>query len=528
MVEEKFTILNETTLECLNECDELSIVKKFMNSGIRVLGADFGFVWLNSAVSTELELVYKSPGVTFTPHSPRKGGRNYTAIKSRKPNFVVETKKTLDAHYVSRHIKSFVIIPLVYKEAVYGSMVFCFKSPESFPLEKKILSSFIGNSVAQTITINRLIVSERDARISSEAKKAHYRALIEHSYEIITHVDKNGTVLYVSPSVKKILGLEIFEVLGRKINEFTYDSEGKKINYFQKILRNQNLNSVVEFCYKDKKDGSLLFLESTSSAMPGEVKGIVMNIRDVTERKKLEQAKETKRQLEEEQFKIQSIADATHELRTPVAIIKGNVDLVLQSKHKSLRGPLDALKAIDVEVEHLSGILSDLSLITSKKQETKKRLISNKIQIKELVTKVSARFKSFASKKNISIAISKIPEVNITGDRVYLEMMLANLIKNSIIYGNQNGHTKITVKKLKDEVVMRVIDDGLGIAKEDLPHIFERFYRADKSHSSDGNSTGLGLSIVKWVVEAHGGEVVAKKMPKKGTLFEVKLPLKKI
>ena len=102
--------------------------------------------------------------------------------------------------------------------------------------------------------------------------------------------------------------------------------------------------------------------------------------------------------------------------------------------------------------------------------------------------------------------------------------MLANLIKNSITYGNTNGHTRISASAARKKIEICIQDDGIGIPIEDAPHIFERFYRADKSHKSDGESTGLGLAIVKWVAEIHGGSVTVKKLPQ-GTLFKVTLPV---
>jgi signal transduction histidine kinase len=114
----------------------------------------------------------------------------------------------------------------------------------------------------------------------------------------------------------------------------------------------------------------------------------------------------------------------------------------------------------------------------------------------------------------------------IIGDKDSLEKMLVNLINNSIIYGNNNGHTEIELRKSKSYINIDVIDDGIGISKEDTPHVFERFYRADKSHNSAGNRSGLGLAIVKWTAEVHGGEVVVKSNKNQGSTFTVTLPIK--
>ena len=125
------------------------------------------------------------------------------------------------------------------------------------------------------------------------------------------------------------------------------------------------------------------------------------------------------------------------------------------------------------------------------------------------------------------VKIDKVmTNVIILGDKGYLEKMLVNLVKNSIIYGNKNGRTVINAKKVGDRITINVVDNGIGISDADLPHVFERFYRADKYYSSDGKSIGLGLAIVKWIAEIHGGIVDVKQLPK-GSVFGVTLPLNK-
>jgi signal transduction histidine kinase len=276
----------------------------------------------------------------------------------------------------------------------------------------------------------------------------------------------------------------------------------------------------------ETKDGRLVEVEFVSNSyIAGSTLVIQCNIRDITERKRLDLVKETERQLEEERLKIESIADAAHELRTPLAIIKGNVDLAMQSKGKNPKSPKSAFRAINYEIKHLSGILSDLNTVTSKAWDLKNRIIYEKVGLRDLIKTCATRCRAFAYKKKISISAIKIPDVVILGDRGYLEKMLVNLVKNSIIYGNVGGHTRIYAKKSKENITISVEDNGIGISDEDSPHVFERFYRADKYHRSGGNSIGLGLSIVKWIAEIHGGTVGVKNNKKKGSVFSVTLPL---
>ncbi len=252
-----------------------------------------------------------------------------------------------------------------------------------------------------------------------------------------------------------------------------------------------------------------------------DIGGIVMNIRDVTERKKIEEMREMSRLLEEERLKVKSLADANHELRTPIAIIKGNVDLALMQKGKTSQR--EALQAINQEITHLSDILSDLNLLTLSDGGSKNKMISEPVDLEALIGQTVKRCTVLAHKKNISMTIGPIPRIAILGNKMYLEKMLVNLVKNSILYGNKDGHTEILAKKSKGFLVVSVIDDGIGISKEDMPHIFERFYRTDTSHTGDG--VGLGLSIVKWVAEIHGGKVEVKSIEHKGSTFSVSLPI---
>jgi PAS domain S-box-containing protein len=354
-----------------------------------------------------------------------------------------------------------------------------------------------------------------------------YRRLFETAHDgILILNSETGQITDVNPFLEKLLGYSKSEFLDKKLWEVGPFKNIKEAKDTFKILQKEGYVRYEDLPL-ETKDGRSVDVEFVSNSyMAGGTLVIQCNIRDITARKKLEAAKETKRLLEDEKLKVESIADATHELRTPIAIIKGNVDLAIKSDGKKLKSPRSALMAINHEIKHLTNILSDLTLITSKGKELKNRIVYNKIHLRSMVSGVVGRCKALAYKKNISIVSKKIPDIEILGDRIYLEKMLTNLIKNSIIYGNKNGHTKIEASQSKGFVTINVTDDGMGISKEDMPHVFDRFYRADKSHASSGSSIGLGLAIVKWVAETHGGTASAKSVKNNGSVFSVSLPIK--
>ncbi len=362
-----------------------------------------------------------------------------------------------------------------------------------------------------------------------KASEVSYRRLFETAHDGILILDsENGQITDVNPYLEKLLGYTKKEFLNKKLWEVGAFRNMKASRDTFKIIQKEGYVRYEDLPL-ETKEGKLIDVEFVSNSyMAGGVLVVQCNIRDITERKRVDLIKETKRLLEEEKSKVRSIADATHEFRTPLAVIKGNVDLALEGKGKNKKSPKSALRAINYEINHLSGILTDLSLLTSKSWELKSRVAFEKINLKSFIATVVARCKTLSYKKNISISSRMIPNLTISGDKVYLEKMLVNLVRNSILYGSLDGHTIIDVKKYKQSISINVTDDGIGISKEDLPHIFERFYRVDKFHRSGGNSIGLGLAIVKWIAEIHGGEVSAKSIIGKGSVFSVILPIKSV
>jgi signal transduction histidine kinase len=276
----------------------------------------------------------------------------------------------------------------------------------------------------------------------------------------------------------------------------------------------------------ETKNGHFIDVEFVSNSyLAGGKLVIQCNIRDITERKKIDSIKDAKRLLEEERLRMESIANTAHELRTPLAIIKGNVDISMMEKAKG--GSSDsknALLSINHEVERLSEILSDIGLITSKAWNMETRIYYEDIDLQALIKAVVGRCKVIALKKNIKIITTSTPRSVILGDRRYLEKMFLNIIENAIVYGVENGHIEISATKSGVFIKIDIADDGIGVSKNDLPHVFERFYRADKSHN--GSGVGLGLSIVKWIAELHGGEVSARNKKDRGMVVSVLLPVK--
>jgi len=216
-------------------------------------------------------------------------------------------------------------------------------------------------------------------------------------------------------------------------------------------------------------------------------------------------------------------ADASHELRTPLTILKGEMEVGLRRR----RRPEEYRKILNSnleEVNHMTQIVDDL-LFLSKADMGEVHLQKHPINLTKLVSEVGAQTKMIAMAKDIKVHISKDSDVPVIGDRLRLRELLLNLVDNAVKYTPEGGEMMISLERDDDRVKLRVMDNGIGIPTEDQPHIFDRFFRVDKARSREAGGSGLGLSICKWIVEAHGGEISVESEVTKGSLFTVTLPL---
>jgi PAS domain S-box-containing protein len=354
------------------------------------------------------------------------------------------------------------------------------------------------------------------------ATEVKYRRLFESAHDGILILDSiTGEITDVNPFLKQLLGYSKEEFLGKKLWEV---GAFKNIKASKETFK--TLQKIGYVRYDDlpleTKDGKLIPVEFVSNSyVAGGLKVMQCNIRDISERKKIEEAQKTMIALKQEHQKNIFIADVTHELRTPLAIIKGNIDLAMRDK-KILQE--ETFKAINIEVEHLSKMFLDLAILTTDSQNIQKSIITEKVNILKIIKNVVKRLNSVATQKRVSIAVGSIPSVTILGDTSYLEKLFSNIISNAIYYGN-NETIHISGELVKERLVLNFKDNGIGISEEDLKNIFERFYRSDHAREVNHGGTGLGLAISKWIVEAHQGEISVVSTLGKGTTFRIALPI---
>lgn len=217
------------------------------------------------------------------------------------------------------------------------------------------------------------------------------------------------------------------------------------------------------------------------------------------------------------------VADASHELRTPLAILRGELENVV-TRNQISKETRDTLGSNLEEVERLGKIVEGLFAL-SRLDAGEAQSESINFDLAKLAVTTTEQMALLAEDKAISLVANPSPPVFVRGDSSRLKQVIVNLVDNAIKYTLPGGRVDVSVRAEDPHAILEVKDNGIGIPKRDLPHIFERFYRVDKARSRELGGAGLGLSIVKSICDAHGAELQAVSEEKQGTTFTVRLPL---
>lgn len=213
--------------------------------------------------------------------------------------------------------------------------------------------------------------------------------------------------------------------------------------------------------------------------------------------------------------------DVAHELRTPLTVAMMQCEDLLAREDLSpeARGEVELVTR---KVKSMAEMVSQL-LLLSRADQGREKLTLEDLDLSELSQMEAEEFEEIARLKEITLSAEIQPGIHVTADQTLMLRLWGNLLQNAVSYGKQGGHIWMSLSRHEDKAYLQVKDDGIGIAPEHLPKIWDRFYQADPSRS--GDSSGLGLSMVKWIVEAHGGQAHVSSVLGKGTTFTVELPL---
>ena len=229
----------------------------------------------------------------------------------------------------------------------------------------------------------------------------------------------------------------------------------------------------------------------------------------------------TSRLAQANQLRRQMTADIAHDLRTPTSVIMGYTEALSDGK---FQGMAEMFQVMHQEAQHLNHLIDDLRTL-SLADAGELPLMKQSVSPQELLERIAAAYQIQAQKQTVTIqtaAATNLPLIQVDPDR--MAQVLGNLISNALRYTAAGGQITLSAEKEQNHVLLKVQDTGAGIDPEDLPNIFRRFYRADKSRQQNGES-GLGLAIARSIVEAHGGSIAAASTPGQGTTFIIRLPI---
>lgn len=214
------------------------------------------------------------------------------------------------------------------------------------------------------------------------------------------------------------------------------------------------------------------------------------------------------------------LGDVSHELRTPLTVIKGNIGLIRRMGTPDE----ESLSSIESEVDRLSRLVGDL-LLVNQAESGMLPLNLDRVQLDEVILEVLQQMHVLAGERK-NLVLGEIEHVQIKGDRDRIKQVFVNLVSNAIAYTPNGSTIDLEMRKMNGKVQVTISDNGPGISAQDLPHIFDRFYRGEKSRKRNAaGGSGLGLSIARYIVVKHGGTIEVVSEEGKGTTFIVQLPI---
>ncbi len=334
-------------------------------------------------------------------------------------------------------------------------------------------------------------------------EKSNLATVLTNLTDGIVMTDYEEKILLANPAAERLFSFNQAAVTGHPLIEAVHDYE------IDEVVK-KCLNTMREQAAQLETQGRFIRVVAVP-IRPGKSRSVLVLFQDLTELKNLQT------------MRRELIGNVSHDLRTPLAGIKAMVETLQDSAIEDKHAAQDFLTRIDGEVDRLTQMvteLTELSHIETGKAELR-RVPTN---LNQLIEEVTAQMNPLAESKNVTISTQlgqDLPIVKIDRDRI--RQTFINLVHNAVKFNHPGGKITISTGHNNESLIVNVADTGMGISAEDLPHVFERFYKADKARSQTGS--GLGLAIAKHTIQAHGGSISVKSEEGKGSTFTFTLPL---
>jgi two-component system phosphate regulon sensor histidine kinase PhoR len=330
--------------------------------------------------------------------------------------------------------------------------------------------------------------------------------------EGVLAVDSRERIIIINPAAAGMIGLEASEARGRSLLEVVRNVE---LQRFLAGLQTAREPTEMEIGLRDEMGGQRrvqLHGRVIHDARDREI-GVLVVLLDVTRLRRLENVRRD------------FVANVSHELRTPITSIQGFVETLREGAVEDPAKTRQFLEIIARQADRLSGIIDDLLSLSRIEQDAEGAWIDMvRVRLADVLRGALTDCQTLAAERDIEVTLACPNDLLLKANPQLLEQAVSNLLNNAIKYSDAGRRVDLEAEQEGDEAVIRVRDQGWGIAAEHLPRIFERFYRVDKGRSRALGGTGLGLAIVKHIAQAHGGTVTVESTPGQGSIFTLHFP----
>ncbi|WP_373786875.1 cell wall metabolism sensor histidine kinase WalK [Jeotgalibaca porci] len=363
-------------------------------------------------------------------------------------------------------------------------------------------------------TINDLSTKVKEAQETTESERQRLDSVLKHMSDGVIATDRRGKIIIVNNRAVDLLGLDREEVVGKSIMKVLDLS--KEFTFRQLLETNEDL--ILHVDEGEGKVDSILQGEfSVIQRDTGFISGVVCVLTDITEQEKVEQ--------ERRNF----VSNVSHELRTPLTSVKSYTESLQDGAWKDPDIAPQFLQVISTETERMIRMITDL-LNLSRMDQGKLQLEREYVSMNDLFSHILDRFDMVLQSEAYRNKNYKIQRdltqrtlwVDIDQDKV--TQVIDNIMNNALKYSPDGGTITCRLMETHNSVVLSITDEGMGIPRKDLQHIFERFYRVDKARARSMGGTGLGLAISREVLMLHGGRIWATSVENKGSTFFISLP----
>src|SRR6266446_9818311 len=374
--------------------------------------------------------------------------------------------------------------------------------PQTFLVHGGVLAGRIGlrlEKIFQDLTQLNKQIAKRESGLQT---------IFSAMQDALLVVDSNRRVILTNQTFRKLFALPEIS-MGTPLLE---------------VVRDATLDGAIADAFRGSEsgrseltlDGSQIELYAVATRNDaGELTGALVLFHDITELKKMDHVRRD------------FVASVSHELRTPLSILRGYIETLLDNPKTSREELSRILGVMERHSKRLDLLAEDL-LTLAQLESANPNLQLGNVDLSNLFGEVVRDWEEKPATKQLSVIVDVPPDMpTVPADRVRLQEALYNLLDNAVKYSREHGEIGLMARQRDEEIVLSVSDSGIGISKEDLPRIFERFYRVDKARSTESiRGTGLGLAIVKHIAQLHGGGLEAESELGKGTTIRVSLPVR--